>query len=343
MRKVFTILLGIFLVAILITGCSGRLRDRYNENHPPVGDNSNTPPVPSDNTAPTVAGRDVSGTLQVGSQSREYLLHIPKGYSSSKKFPLVVVLHGGSQDNTDIEKITGFSELADQEGILVVYPQGMEQNWDDGRGTTDASKAGADDISFIRNLVSELEGAYSVDASRVYATGTSNGGIMTHRLGCELSDVFVAIAPVIGSPAANIVDTCNPPTPVSVMVIQGTADPFIDINGGEVKHKRFPMLGDGGIVVSADEGRRLWAKNDGCTGSPTTEELPILVDDGTSVEKIAYTDCKANTEVVYYIVSGMGHTYPPKTPEKAGNIVGTASKNIDATKEIWKFFKSHSR
>lgn len=336
------ILIALLVVLVLVSACGERIHDRLNDDQTPSEDNSDIAPDDNIGTDTPVETGDSTGSLSVDGVKRSYLLHIPKNYDPSKKYPLIVVFHGGSQTNTEIAKLTGFSELSETEGFLVVYPQGIEKNWDDGRGATDASKAGADDVSFIRDLVSELEGAYAVDKSRVYATGTSNGGIMTHRMGCELSDVFAAIAPVIGSLAENLESSCNP-SPISVMVIQGTADPFIDINGGEVKHKKFSSLGDGGFVISAESARKLWASKDGCASTPKTEELPIRVNDGTSVTKISYANCKANTEVVYYIVNGMGHTYPPKVPEIGGNIVGSSSQNIDATQEAWKFFKRHAK
>lgn len=101
-------------------------------------------------------------------------------------------------------------------------------------------------------------------------------------------------------------------------------------------------FGDGGVVESAENSMKFWAKQNGCETSPKEEYLPTIKNDGTRVKKFTYSQCKNNVDVVYYIVEGMGHGWPPKKPQ-APRRAGPTSQNIDATKVIWEFFKGHSK
>jgi len=286
-------------------------------------------------------------SIIVDDHERTYLLHVPPKYSSTKKYPLLLVFHGGGGNSEKIAKQTGFSDYADRERFIVVYPDSIEKNWNDGRGTTDAEKLGVDDVKFVRSLVEQLKEKFSIDEKRIYATGVSNGGIFSHLLGCEMVDVFAAIGPVIGSIATNIVSACNPIDPISVVVIQGTEDPFIPIEGGDTKHKARD-LGDGGLVESAQNTMELWASKNGCKMPPRVTTLPVLVEDGTHVEKTTYDQCRNNTKVTYHIVKGMGHIWPSGTASRLRGVVrsrisGPASRNIDATEVIWEFFAGKSK
>ncbi|TSC77521.1 MAG: polyhydroxybutyrate depolymerase, partial [Parcubacteria group bacterium Gr01-1014_33] len=254
----------------------------------------------------------------------------------------VALFHGGGGSGQKIASQTGFAAKADQEGFILVAPDGIANNWNDGRDTTDAYKQGVDDVKFIRTLIETLKTKLSIDQNQIYATGVSNGGIFSHHLGCEMADVFAAIAPDVGSLATNLAPRCNPQNPISVVVIQGTEDPFIPINGGDTKNKRFKNMGDGGLVLSAQDAMKFWASKNGCNLTPAVTNLPPQVNDGTNVTKKHYTNCRNNVEVAYYIVNGMGHTWPPKSPQ-VPFVSGPSTKNIDATEVFWEFFKTHAK
>lgn len=278
---------------------------------------------------------DYQQSIVVDNRERAYILHIPAAFDPNKSYPLIMGFHGGGGSGQKFSRQTKFNVYADREGFIAVYPDGIEHNWNDGRGTTDAEKLGVDDVKLVRTLTEHLKGELPIDAKRVYATGVSNGGIFSQRLACEMPDVFAAIGSDVGPIAANIAPKCNPSKPISVAAIQGTADPLIPINGGAVEG------GDGGLVESAENTMNLWASKNNCS-TARRERLPILADDGTAVGKTAYSDCSDNTEVVYYIVNGMGHTWPPKEG-KVKLISGPASGNIDATNVFWEFFKEHPK
>lgn len=280
-------------------------------------------------------------TITVDGRERTYLIHIPPGFNSTEPYPLVLVFHGGAGNGEQIARQTSFREYADKEGFIVVFPNGIQNGWNDGRGTTDPEKLGVDDIKFIRKLIEHLKSKLPIDSKMIYAAGVSNGGIFSQRVACELSDVIAAIGSDVGPIATKLTFECNPSQPISIVAIQGTVDPSIPINGGIVKHKTLGF-GDGGLVESAKKTMRFWASKNTCSSTTRKETLPALVNDGTTVEKTTYSGCRGNTEVVYYIVNGMGHVWPPKEGQ-VKRISGPTSHNINATKVFWDFFKDHPR
>ena len=344
MRKLIFIIIIVILVLLSII-IARRVRERF--NNLPTNDNQTTNGTLPDGVPPTggsfaYAPGDYKESITVDGRERTYLLHIPTGFDAAKKYPLVLGFHGGNGTGEKFARQTGFKEKADAEGFIAVFPDGIENNWNDGRGTTDAEKQGVDDIKFLRSLVGRLQEKLPIDAKRIYATGVSNGGIFSHRLACDMADVFAATAPVIGSLATNYVAKCNPVAPVSLVVIQGTEDPFIPIEGGDTKHKRLG-IGDGGLVESADAAMKFWAKKNGCATSPTTVEPRPAVSDGTYYTLYQYKNCRNDTAVFYYVVHGMGHGWPPKGGEVSERVSGPTSQNINATDVIWEFFEGHTK
>ncbi|HUJ70694.1 MAG TPA: PHB depolymerase family esterase, partial [Verrucomicrobiae bacterium] len=175
-------------------------------------------------------------SLKTGGRDRVYSLHLPPAYDGKHLLPLVIVLHGGGGNAEGAIRMTGFNQKADKEGFVVVYPNGSGRlktrllTWNSGNCCGYALDSGVDDVGFIRALIDELKKTRAVDPQRVYATGISNGGMMTYRLACELSDKIAAIAPVAG--ALNL-ENCQPTRPVSVIIFHGTADEHVLYNGGE--------------------------------------------------------------------------------------------------------------
>ena len=292
------------------------------------------------------------GTIETSDgRTRTYAIHIPTGYDASKAYPLVLLFHGGGPAGYGalILRGTHFDAKADSEGFIVVAPDGFKQSWNDARGTTFAAQEGIDDVQFIRELIVHLSATLPVDAKQIYVTGASNGGFMSHRLGCELPNTFAAIAPVIASMPENGVTSCNP-TPTSFVAIQGAADPGVVLEGGAMgeadnefsKAVKRSGRGQGGVILSAVETMELWATKNGCRLTPTVTHLPPTADDGTSVDKYVFGGCAAGTAVEYYIVNGMGHTWPPNTGRRP-SISGNGTQNIDATDVIWDFFEAHPK
>lgn len=278
---------------------------------------------------------DRRGSLMVDGRSRTYLVHVPAS-QAAKALPLVLVFHGGYGTGAIAAQMSDFNRHADREQFFVVYPDGIEQSWNDGRGTTPADRQAIDDVGFVSALIDHLAQQFPVDPNRVYAAGMSNGAIFSFRLGCELSHRLAAIAAVAGMMAEAVVPQCAPSAPLSVLILKGTADPLTPYEGGETRK------GTGGRVLSAPASAEYWAKHNGCQGEAKTEALPTVVADGTSVERMTRVGCHDGSEVVLYTVKGMGHAWPPTDPH-APKLSGRTSHNLDATEVIWEFFKRHAQ
>ncbi len=284
---------------------------------------------------------DFSGVLMHGGLRRGYVGHVGVSCDSRVPAPLVIVLHGGGGTGAGMIKLTGFNAVADREGFVVVYPDGVERHWNDGRGVEwyRAHTQEIDDVGFISALIDELSRKLNIDASRVYATGISNGGMMSYRLGCELSDRIAAIAAVTASLAVDMVKEWSPSRPVPVLIIAGTADPLVPWGGGEIRFGGRTF----GTVVSVPDTVKFWVEKNGCMTTPVVRRLPDSdPDDGTSVRREAYSRCRGGAEVVLYVVEGGGHTWPGGLQYLPERTIGKTSREFNASEVIWQFFRTHS-
>lgn len=181
-------------------------------------------------TAPPPAGFGTGTsfhTINVGGVDRTYRLYQPAGLPPSA--PLVVMLHGGFGSAKQAERSYGWDELADSEKFAVVYPNGSHRAWNaNGGGCCGRSaRDGVDDVAFISATVADIAKNVRIDSARIYATGMSNGAIMSYTLACN-TQIFAAIGPVSGTQ----LDPCQSPHPTSVMHIHGTGDPLVRYTGG---------------------------------------------------------------------------------------------------------------
>jgi len=270
---------------------------------------------------------------------RTYYLHIPASYDGTEPTPLVMALHGGGGSAEKMNKLADrFNDLADQQTFIVAYPQGVDKHWNDGReisGETDA-----DDVGFLSALIDHLAAEYNIDTQRVYATGISNGGLMSFRLACDLSDKITAIAPVAINLSEALVAQCSPTEPISVLVINGTDDPLVPWEGGEIEVGRQKR----GKVLSTANTIEFWVAQNHCTPSPViTQEPDNDPDDSTQVRREIYKRCDNGTEIVLYAIEGGGHTWPGGWQYLPEWVVGKTSRDINANQIIWCFFQTHVR
>lgn len=277
------------------------------------------------------SARDISGTFRSGGMDRTYMLHVPAG----DPVGLVLSLHGGGGTGIAQRGLTGFDAVADAYNLLVVYPDGYEKSWADGRGASPADRHHVDDVAFLVGLVAKLQNDYRVAPGHVFVTGMSNGGFMSNRLACDRADVFAAVAPVAGTLGVGV--ACNPSRPVSVWAAHGTADPLVPFKGGAVR-------GRGGLshAVSAEAMVDKWRKVDGCQGDPSMELLPDARD-GTVVHRFDSTSCAASTEVVFYRIDKGGHTWPGGKQYLPAAVIGPTTHTLDGSEAIAEFFLAHAR
>lgn len=269
---------------------------------------------------------------------RSYIVRTPADFlHGNKKLPLVLVLHGGGGNGNNAEKWTGFTQKAGKEGFIVVYPEGTRRKgrmlriltWNAGHCCGPAMRNRVDDVGFINALLDELIENHPVDPKRIYVTGGSNGGMMSHRLGIELSHRFAAIAPVI---ATVFGDERRPEHPVSAIMLNGMLDKSVPYKGGP-PGGRFPDAWDGTPARPASDQAAFWAGANGCS------DVPDEYDKGQYI-LIRYR-CPAGRSVELYGIKDNGHAWPGG--RKAGPRGDTPSKSLNGTDVIWNFFKAHSK
>jgi polyhydroxybutyrate depolymerase len=291
-----------------------------------------------------IAGQETSTTRSIifAGLERTYRIRIPSSYDKTTPLPLLIALHGGGGSGEKMEELTlrGFNRLSDKESFIVVYPDGIEKHWNDGRENVSyrAHREKIDDVGFISALIDHLAKQSNIDIKRVYVTGISNGAMMSFRLACELSEKITAIAPVSGAMPKDLV--CSPSRSVSVLVISNKEDPMVPWEGGEIRlgRQRF------GGVLSVDESVRLWVHHNQCSSSPVnTLEPDRDPKDGTRVRREEYGQGKGGTEVILYAIEGGGHTWPGGHQYLPAWIIGKTSRDVDANEVIWSFFKKHAR
>ncbi len=277
-------------------------------------------------------GKDTRFSFRHGGRDRSWLVHQPPSYNSGKSWPVVLVFHGGGGNGEQMAGMTGFSRKADREGFLAVYPDGTGRwqnrflTWNAGNCCAYAYENRIDDVGLIRALIARLKRDFTVDEHRGFATGISNGAMMSYRLACEISDQIAAIGPVAG--AQNI--DCRPTRPVSVIVLHGTADLHVLYNGGAPL--RMADVRNPRIDRPVSEAVSFWVKYDRCRANPSREKIGKVAGE-------SYECCAAGTAVTLYTLQGEGHTWPGGT--KWAFWADEPSREISATDVIWEFFKNH--
>ncbi len=270
-----------------------------------------TQPASTPQTSTTKTGT-LDETLTSGGETRHYLLHVPAQYQAGTPTPLVINFHGFGSNSTQEEALSGMSLKADEAGFLVAYPDGLNHRWFEG---SDAN--GAADRQFVRDLIKQLQGQYTIDPRRIYATGMSDGGGMTNRMGCDLADVFAAIAPVAG--AYKFWQDCRPARSIAVLAFHGKADKIVPYEGD--RSRLLPPIQDWAAA---------WAQRDQCEAAPAVTQ-PV-----TGVTRSAWTHCTNGAEVIWYALDNHGHSWPGSKLLPA-----ITSQAINATDVIWDFFVAH--
>lgn len=285
--------------------------------------------------ARTVRGES-TGQITVDGLRRSFIVYIPESYSQNKKSPAILLFHGGGGTARSMLNISfgdDFKGISERNNVILIAPEGIEKSWNDGRQTK-ANKMNVDDVSFVLQLLKSLEKEYAIDTTRIYATGISNGGFMTSRLGCEIGNKLAAIAVVAATMGQEVpYSTCNPDYTLPVMYIHGTDDPLIPINGAS------KSIGAGGAFVSHQAVIDKWVKIDQCNPVPEVSQLPGVANDGTSITREVYSGGRSGAEVISYIIQNGGHTWPGGKQYLPKFMVGRVSRNMNACAMIWDFFR----
>jgi polyhydroxybutyrate depolymerase len=337
-RRSLALLIMVCLVSQVLMSCSApaaKPADAVKQPEAVAGQPSTATPA-----QPVALKQDSQETIKFGGLERNYLVHLPPGFNKSTSLPVVIQLHGGGGKASQQDKLTKFQALGDKENFIVVAPDGIESQWNDGKegAVYRAATENIDDVGFISAMIDKLKSDLNIDTKRVYVTGISNGGMMTLRIGAQLSGKVAAIAAVAGSMSNTLMASSSPQRPVPVMMINGTDDPLVHIEGGNIT--AFGRVT--GQVAAPAVAVKYWVEKNGCPSTPVKEELPDSnTSDGSKVTRETYAGCKDGAEVVYYIIQGGGHTWPGGPQYLPANIIGNTNRDFDATTTIWEFFKKH--
>lgn len=262
-------------------------------------------------------------------EKRRYMIYLPQAYHSKtdKNFPVVFNFHGGGMTMTEHMFYTGMNETAEKNEFIVVYPQGIKEDWNVGFGMSYTK--GTNDVGFIDFLLTNLMEEYRIDKQRVYATGLSRGGFFTHRLAAELPERFSAIAS-IGAPLPDSVAVFHKhKIPVSVMTIHGTADSIVKYKGKE------------NAYFSAEETYQYWNNHNEVENfAEITEIIDYLKNDNTSVH--IKTKVQNGISGTLVSIKNGGHTWPGRNAFNIGFPLGITTQEIDVNELVWKFFSNQN-
>jgi len=285
------------------------------------------------------AAADRAAQLDVAGTARSYALHVPDRAAPADGFPLVFAFHGGGMQGEGMRRMTRLDAVADERGFIVVYPDGVDKHWNDGRATI---RNPQDDVGFVAALIARIARDEKIDRGRIYATGISNGALFAERLGCELSATIAAIAPVAGTLPADIAPDCRPARPLAVLQIDGTLDPIMPFGGGMVAD--FGGRGEGGQVLAVAATAAFWARANGCGAADAPQPLaPVAPPDRTRIVRTNYGGCPAGAAVTLLTIIGGGHAWPGGPQYARPAVIGKASGQLDASRAIVDFFLAQPR
>jgi len=269
---------------------------------------------------------------------RYYLMYVPTSVHLSDRVPLVMVFHGGGGMPENIAQVSGFNQLADQHGFVVIYPSGTGNGpnrlfWNVLLSGTYATQQNIDDLAFVKSVLENVESRIAVNSSRIYATGFSQGGMLCYRLACdsELSARIAAIAPV-GATMTVKADACAAVRPVPVISIHGIKDPYNNYHGGiSARAPRNDRVSRPGV----EESVQYWVTRGGLPKEPDAIGSRGMADmrqhgPGTN-----------DYEVVSWSIREGGHTWPGSSENLPEWLVGKVNRDIDASMLIWDFFSRH--
>lgn len=271
------------------------------------------------------AQQSLYDSLQHQLQWRTYKIHLPAGYNTNSTFPLLIALHGGGHDADTMEYISKLSQKADIENFIVVYPNGRKfftRTWNAGNCCGNSVTFNTDDVGFIVKMINKLKSDYSIDTTRIYLTGASNGGMMAYRLACERPELFAAFAPVASTLQTS--SPCSPGSGVPLLQIHSMPDTRVPFYGGY-------GTGFAGVYMPpVDSVLNVWSQINNCAASQDTFYH------ANGALGIKFNNCPLCNDVVLYITSDGGHSWPGGNQTSSGDPVST---QIDATEIIWDFFK----
>jgi polyhydroxybutyrate depolymerase len=288
--------------------------------------------------------REIDGLVEIALQhdglKRLYLLHFPKGYDARKPTPLVVALHGGGGSATYMadDYRYGLISKSDAAGFIVAFPNGVSRRrsgmlatWNAGKCCGRARDQAVDDVGFLRKMIEDIGRGANIDRQRVYATGMSNGAMMSYRLACEMSDVIRGIATVAGTDNTR---HCAPSQPVPVLHIHAQNDDMVLFDGGSGRRLRGALAAASADFVSVPQTIAMWVKHNHAHSEPRR------VLDVTGAHCDLHGATSGGAPVVLCVTTNGGHSWPGGHKDRANEAPSSA---INANDVMWNFFQCAGR
>jgi len=278
-----------------------------------------------------------------GGREREALVHVPSGQQG--ELPLVLGFHGGGGHAAGFAQYIGLHRLGDEAGFVVAYPDGTGgfagrfHTWNAGECCGHAADNDVDDVGFVAALIERLDATVGIDRDRVYATGLSNGAMLTYRLAAELPERLAAIAPVAGirSPPAGAAGRAVP-----ILHMHSIDDPRALYGGG--LGPPFPLTDERIRHEPVRATLAAWARRNGCQAMAPQRQMrrSWRAGDGSKhgAVRLAYRDCPSGAAVVHWRLTGAGHVWPG-APRYRERVLGPPTRVIDANRRLWAFFRGH--
>lgn len=268
---------------------------------------------------------------------RSWLMYVPDSYIPSEAIPVVLLLHGRTANGASQAWTSDFNSIAEREGVIAIYPDGLEAEWNYTRPPESGLNENLpDDETFLGTLLDDLALDLNIDASRIYVTGYSNGGFMAQRMACTMQDRIVAFASVAATGAYGLPVVCLNRDAVPAMYIQGTADRIVPWEGTEIADSA-----GNPITVSAPMSRTIsfWADHNGCSSELDISDIPQTTDE-TQTRVLYVADCPVDAPVVTFMVINGGHTW--QGVRGNSDFLGLSSADFNASEVIWDFFTHFS-
>jgi polyhydroxybutyrate depolymerase len=280
--------------------------------------------------------------IQSGALTRSYLLHVPKQLTHPA--PLVIVMHGYTGSADSIMSYSGMNEVADEEGFVVVYPQGtvdQQGNAFFNVGYEFHADASVDDLQFIRDLVAHLQDELTLNPDKVFAAGMSNGADMSYLLACQASDIFRAVAPIAGVMMKETFDTCSPSRPLPLFEVHGTNDE-VSLFNGDMENS-----GGWGPYLDLPATIAFWVEFNGLTLKQSSYLPNSAANDSSHIIFDRYWSETQDNEVWFYRVVDGGHHWPGVQFDWWRNPMAwwyfrNANQDIDTSRVVWSFFENMS-
>lgn len=266
----------------------------------------------------------VNSSIVHGGVTRTFVYYKPSSWTTGSHMPLLILLHGLTQTGAGVMDITQFNQIAEQNNFIVVYPDGINYAWNANMNVTVST---ADDLGFIEVLAMHFQNQFNTDPLKQYLVGFSNGGFMSHKIACESSMCFAAIAAVSGNMSDTTYNNCTPQFTPSVLHIHGTSDAIVPYNGGSSSG------------VSVAQTMEKWRTFLSCDPTPNSAAMPNTnLIDLSSPTLITYQNCVS--ELKHIRIDGGGHQWPGIQTLVGG--AGVINMDFYSPEIIWNFLSGKS-